>query len=227
MIAAIPSFALQLAGYNEICQAQERSVAQTLLDTLHVHHADSFGWALACCGWQRWLAEDVLQESYLRVLDGRARFGGRASRRTWFFGVIRHVAAEQRRGQARRAVLGLRLARDGADNGDAGHAGEDAHGDSLYRDQSAQRLQAALLQLAERQREVLHLVFYAELTLEEAAVVLRVSTGTARTHYHRGKERLAALLASADGPEPSGEAGAEQRATRSTEPGTGENGNAQ
>lgn len=195
MVTSIPSFTLNLAGYNDGVQAQDRPVAENPLDALQAHHADNFGWALACCAWQRCAAEDVLQEAYLRVLDGRARFGGRASRRTWFFGVIRHVASEQRRGQARRSVLNLRLARGAPDRDDAP---QDAPGDLLYRDQSAQRLQVALMQLAERQREVLHLVFYAEMTLEQASAVLRVSLGTVRTHYHRGKERLAQLLAADD-----------------------------
>jgi RNA polymerase sigma-70 factor (ECF subfamily) len=54
----------------------------------------------------------------------------------------------------------------------------------------------ALGQLAERQREVLHLVFYQELTIEQAAGVMHISIGTARTHYERGKARLRELLAS-------------------------------
>jgi RNA polymerase sigma-70 factor (ECF subfamily) len=48
--------------------------------------------------------------------------------------------------------------------------------------------------LPTRQREVLHLVFYAELTLEDTAIALDVSVGSVRTHYHRGKKRLSVLL---------------------------------
>jgi RNA polymerase sigma-70 factor (ECF subfamily) len=52
-----------------------------------------------------------------------------------------------------------------------------------------------LSRLSRRQRELLHLVFYQELTVEQAAEVLRIPVGTARTHYERGKSRLRGLLA--------------------------------
>jgi RNA polymerase sigma factor (sigma-70 family) len=64
----------------------------------------------------------------------------------------------------------------------------------VYAQQSAQQLQRALMLLSVRQREVLHLVFYSELTVEESAQALQISVGSARTHYQRGKERLAQLL---------------------------------
>jgi RNA polymerase sigma-70 factor (ECF subfamily) len=145
---------------------------------LEQHHAASFGWALACCGRDREEAEDVLQASYLKILEGRARFDGRSSVKTWLFGVIRRTAAEERRRRLfRRRMLDSHAAQAPlADSGDA------ALGDDP--------LVTALALLAPRQREVLHLVFYQGLTIEDAAAVMRVSVGTARTHYERGKQRL-------------------------------------
>ena len=60
-------------------------------------HAASFGWALWCCDHQRDEAEEVLQTAYLKVAEGMASFDGKSSLQTWFFGVIRRTAWEQRR----------------------------------------------------------------------------------------------------------------------------------
>jgi RNA polymerase sigma-70 factor (ECF subfamily) len=155
-------------------------------------HPDCFGWALACCNRDREEAEDVLQMTYLAVLDGRARHDGRSSFRTWLFGVIRRVAAgERRKAWARRLLLmrnGHRLAPERP-------AAQDL---AVEQDETSRVLERALDGLSTRQRAVLHLVFYQDLTVEEAAGVLGVSVGSARTHYARGKQRLAALLAPED-----------------------------
>lgn len=160
-----------------------------LRDELEALHPACFGWALGCCRWNREEAEDVLQSSYLKVLDGRAAFEGRSSTKTWLFAVIRRTAAERRRRQWLFDLLPSRLMR--LEPEPAMAPDPETLADVS---ESGARLRAALMKLARQQRDTLHLVFYEDLTIEEAAGVLRISVGSARTHYHRGKKRLRQLL---------------------------------
>jgi len=148
-------------------------------------HAASFAWAMACCRWRHSDAEEVLQMAYCKVLDGRARYGGRAMVKTWLFGVIRNTAADHRRRRfletlllrrwlARREAPPLRVPAD----------------ELLAQEQRRARIQEALKRLARRQREVLELVFYQGMTIEESAEVIGVTVGSARVHYDRGKRRI-------------------------------------
>ena len=176
----------------EGAQAEERAMDDIELKRqLERVHADCFGWAMACCGRDRDDAEEVLQTVYLSVLDGRARYDARSSFRTWLFGVIRRTAA----GERRKAWLrGLLLTREAGSVEPEAPAAPDSDIDLESRRDG---LRHALTQLSARQREVLVLVFYHDLTVEDAAAVMGVSVGSARTHYARGKAHLAAMLGDA------------------------------
>ena len=150
---------------------------------LEKHHQDSFGWALACCRGAVTEAENVLQTAYLKVLEGKARFEKRATFKTWLFAVIRNTAAEQRRRR-----LWQWLSFSGPQELDPSCA-EDL-GRELYHKELREFFLQALLKLPRRQHEVLHLVFYQELSLSEAAAVMGVGLGSARRHYQRGKDKL-------------------------------------
>ncbi len=170
----------------------ERSSVDRQLEEMH---AENWGWALACCGRDRELAEDVLQGAYLDVLSGAARFEGRSSFKTWVFGVIRMKARGEKR---RRWIWGSRHRRTEAALGipDATLRGDA----SVERSERVAGLVRAMQQLSPRQREVIQLVFYHDLTVEEAGQVMGISIGSARTHYDRGKKALARLLGDEDAP---------------------------
>ncbi len=173
---------------------------QAMLEKMH---AESFCWALCCCRHDREVAREVLQQVYLKVLDGRARYGGEGSFKTWLFAVIRRTALDEKR---RSWVRGLSLMR-------YWQRRKEEVAKPLPED--AEDLLRALGQLPRQQREVLHLVFYDDLSVVEAVEVMGVSAGTARTHYHRAKEALRELL----GPEHDGRNSNDTRSRRNADAG--------
>lgn len=159
---------------------------------LEQNHEEAFGWALSCCRWDRQVAEDVLQTAYLKVLDGRAKFGGRSSFKTWLFSVIRMTASEYRRKQVVQRFVPFGEEQEQKDQDPTNSL------DDMVRSEGTKQLIAALAKLPRRQREILQLVFYHDMTIREAAGVAKISIGSARTHYERGKTRMRKLLAAAE-----------------------------
>ena len=145
---------------------------------LAAHHADAFAWALSLTRYDAAAAADVMQQSYLVIVDGSARFDARSSLKTWLFGVVRRCAHRLHRDLRRDLALVERFATEPRNEG---ANGEDPRGADIG---------AALATLSRRQRDVIELVVFSEFTVEEAAAVIDISVGSARTHYHRAKAAL-------------------------------------
>src|SRR5207237_10071012 len=123
VISSWPFVASEAVSYDSAARAtnaSDRAMDRAELEQqLQAFHAASFGWALACCDRDRDEAEDVLQTVYVKVLDGKARFEGRAAFRTWLFAVIRRTAAGHRR---TRWLRGLRVLPHNGDGGSVARA---------------------------------------------------------------------------------------------------------
>jgi len=160
----------------------EISELKTELEKLH--HA-SFGWALHCCHHNRAEAEEVLQTVYLKILQGKASYRGECKLKTWLFAVIRKTSISERRKYLLRTLKSIATSEINFNSQPEVE---------LERSEMQQRFQHALARLPTRQRETLHLVFYQDLSLSEAAEVMNISVGSARRHYERGKNRLREIL---------------------------------
>ncbi|MEU9836695.1 RNA polymerase sigma factor [Streptosporangium sp. NPDC048047] len=125
---------------------------------------------------------DVISETFLTawrriddVPDGEEAL-------LWLYGVARRVLANRQRGDLRRAVLAERLRTELA----AGRPAEPA---------DLEHVRAAFHGLPERDREVLALACWEDLTSERIAKVMGCTAVAARSRLHRARKRLAAALA--------------------------------
>jgi RNA polymerase sigma factor (sigma-70 family) len=150
---------------------------------LKKHHKESYIWALRCCRGNKDEAKEALQESYLKALEGRAKFNGQSEFKTWLFAVIKITVADIKRKRVIEEIKNLKI-------------GELLNRLSLRPDQDTEteniyaQLLKSLSALSSRQEQVLRLVFYHDFSIEEAATIMGISVGSARTHYERGKKNL-------------------------------------
>ncbi len=152
-------------------------------------HADLLRWARSLAGEQ---GEDVLQQSYLLMLEGKAKYERQAELKTWAFGVVKNVSKNATRGSIRQRIRDRNWFVVSTETQPP--MGESIQG-AEHREQQQQRVKAAIGALPQRQREVLELHTFRDFTLEECAHILSLSVGSVRTHYHRAKATLRNQLA--------------------------------
>jgi RNA polymerase sigma factor (sigma-70 family) len=151
-----------------------------------------YGYAARRLG--RSLADDVAQETFVIAFDRRRRYDvSRPDARPWLYGIASNLVGRHRRAEVRQYRA---LARAGSAADLSEPAGE--HADQVVGRLDAQalrgRLAAALAEVKDRDRDVLLLVAWAQLSCEEAAQALGIPAGTARSRLHRARARTRAAL---------------------------------
>lgn len=154
---------------------------------LEALHSQVFGWALSRCGYDAHTAEDLMQQAYVEIISGKARFDNKSTLKTFMFSVVQNLSRMHFRQLATRLRLIKTYVRDVAED-----VVDEANAD--HREQQA--IWQVVEKLPQRQRDIAELVFYRDMTIEEASVVMGVTVGTARVHYDRAKKSLAKSLAS-------------------------------
>jgi len=155
-------------------------------------HGELYGWSLSRCGFDHAAAEDLMQQAYVEVLSGRARFDNKSKLKTFLFGVVQNLA----RSRFRRLATRLRLVKTYAVDlrAQVGEGGVEEHG-AAEDHAEKRRIWQAVEALPARQRDITELVFCRDLSVAEASAVMGISVGTGRVHYDRAKNALAKSLA--------------------------------
>ena len=156
-------------------------------ERLYYAHVDAvFAYAMARTSPE--LAREAVEETFLVAWR---RFVDLPNEpRAWLCGVARRVIANQRRGRDRRQALGLRvMAFTSAD-----YLGADPADEVTER----HRTLAALCRLSAKDRELLCLTGWGELSAEQAAGVIGCSKATLLVRLHRARRRFAKALGAED-----------------------------
>ncbi|MDX2852802.1 RNA polymerase sigma factor [Actinacidiphila glaucinigra] len=143
-------------------------------------------------------ADDLMADTFVIAFQQRHRYDiGRGDARPWLFGIATNLVGRHRRAEARRfrALAKLPPADDGGGR-------DEALAERVTARVSAQgvrrELAGALARIPARNRDVLLLVAWADLSYEEAAQALGVPVGTVRSRLSRARSKVREALGGSD-----------------------------
>jgi RNA polymerase sigma-70 factor (ECF subfamily) len=137
------------------------------------------------------LAEDIVQEAFVRVLANLSRFDDRFRFSTWLFTIAKRLYMN--------AVQKLGPTYD-SPTIDTRAAGESGPGHLSAEQETMQNvrdlLRAALADLAPLQREIMLLFHQQAWPIADIATHLDLPEGTVKSHLHRGRRRMRRFIES-------------------------------
>jgi len=137
----------------------------------------------------RELAEDIFQETWIRVMERGKQYNGRAKFDTWLFAIARHLVIDWSRKKTTTSLEALQEQFGNEHAFDVPFAGPSPF-DAVTTRENRESVQTALGRLDSLHREVLVLRFHEELSLDEIATVTGAPLSTVKSRLYRG---LAAL----------------------------------
>jgi RNA polymerase sigma-70 factor (ECF subfamily) len=134
-------------------------------------------------------AEDLFQETWIRVLERGKQYNPSCRFDTWLFAIARHLVIDASR---KKTALSLEAVMAGTHEDsprEFATNGPSPFDEAQMKDLSA-NLGSALIELDVVQREVVLLRFQEELSLEEIAVITSAPLSTVKSRLYRGLEAL-------------------------------------
>ena len=141
-------------------------------------------------------AEDIAQETFLRLHRALSNFRGESRLQTWLYRTTTRLAIDHlRRERLRRRWFVFRKEYNGANPTDLVADPKRLPEEAAATHQAMRQLQQILKQLSPRQQVVFVLRHYEGLSLDEIADHLGLETGTVKAHLHRAVSHVRNALA--------------------------------
>lgn len=162
---------------------------RTAMHTLYLrHHVRVYRFVLRSLR-DAMAAEDIVSQVFLDVWRTADQFEGRSRVSTWLLSIARFKTLTAMR-QRRHEDIDQENVREIADGADTPEV-------SLDRSNVSDILRACIAKLSPAHREIIHLVYYHEKTVEEAGEIIGIPPSTVKTRMFYARKQLAALLKTA------------------------------
>lgn len=134
-------------------------------------------------------ADEAAQLAFVRAWRALDRFRGESSLRTWLVRIVLNVA--------RTMHASSRTTEELPDSEKVVDPGEGSD-ERVRRSEARRRVREAVAKLPPRQREVVALKVFSEMTYKEVARVMELSEGAVKAHLHQAASNLRRLMAGSE-----------------------------
>jgi len=163
-----------------------------LLDRLIEQHQHRLLRYLIYLSGNRELAEDLFQETWIRVLERGHQYDGKHEFTTWLYAVARNLTMDYLR---RKSPVSLDALMEDEDHAPLEPAdAQPMAWEVVQQREQAGRINAALIGIPAEYREAIVLRFQDGLALQEIAAVIGAPLGTVKSRLYRGLNLLMARL---------------------------------
>jgi RNA polymerase sigma-70 factor, ECF subfamily len=132
-------------------------------------------------------ADDVLQNTFIKIYKGIAHFEGKSKLYTWLYRIATNEAITHLQSKARQATASL--------DDSANLISAKLSADTWFDGDAVQvKLQEAIAQLPDKQKLVFNLRYYDEMPYEEMASKLGTSVGALKASFHHAAKKIEAAF---------------------------------
>ena len=177
----------------EIAARLKRQDADMVVELIELYQHRLLRYLVFLTG-NRDLAQDLFQETWLRVLERGGQYNGRSRFDTWLFRIARNLMLDNTRKRVLKS-LDEPITADGTQTLDVASNAPSPF-ESFQCSENSAIVSHALLQLSSTYREVLVLRFHEEMSLEEIAALTQAPLSTVKSRLYRGMAALEPCLRS-------------------------------
>lgn len=133
------------------------------------------------------IAEDIFQDVFIKVNQKLSTFEGNSSIKTWIIRITINTCKDYLKSAWNRRVVPMMEYQEEQIISDTDY-------DSVEKQDTNDMIKKAVLSLPTKYKDVLLCIYYNDMTITEAAAVLKCAEGTVKSRLSRARQKLKSVL---------------------------------
>ncbi|MDF2609636.1 MAG: hypothetical protein K0R92_1110 [Lachnospiraceae bacterium] len=129
------------------------------------------------------MAEDIFQDVFIKVNNKLYTFQGDSSIKTWMIRITINTCKDYMKSAWNQKVIPMMEYQENTLSGEDDFT-------AVEKQEESQLIRQTVMKLPDKYKDIILCVYFQEMTISEAAKLLQIAEGTAKSRLSRAKERL-------------------------------------